>query len=63
VVWFQDRQVACVLASAGGTKTILAIIATLLVLDSDLLIGCNGLYGGHNTGISIRDGEDLDRGS
>jgi len=41
----------------------LAIITTLLILDSNLLIGCNRLYGGHDTGISIRDREDLDRGN
>ena len=42
----------------------LTIITTLLVLDSNLLIGCNGLYGGHDTGIGMRDGKYLDsRGS
>ena len=63
LVWFQDRQVTCLLASARGTETTLAIITTLLVLDSNLLTSGNGLYGGHGTGICIRDRKDLDRGS
>ena len=63
MVWFQDRQVTCVLASAGGAETSLVIIPTLLVLDSDLLIGCNSLYGDDDTGMGVWDREDLDRGS
>ena len=62
-VWFQDRQVTCVLASTGGAETTLVIISTLLVLDSNLLIWCNSLYGNNDTGMGVWNGKDLGRGS
>jgi len=41
----------------------LTIITTLLVLDGNLLSYGNGLYGGYDRGISIRNGKDLNWGS
>jgi hypothetical protein len=41
----------------------LTITTTLLVLDGDLLSCSNGLYGGYDRGISVRNGKDLNWGS